>query len=171
MFNLPKHKIQKSQFGVLFFCKTTWTLNWWWKRVSQLTTLTFVHHKLAVFVIVEQDLLLIWSGHEDDLIPQSLPTHQSSRLCSCLVSTCVTCMNKNPSMYSVCVLPWWPWPSWAVPPRRRPAALLPGRAGRVCPAASVRPSCPSGCTWVWSRTSHPGCQFLGCWPRPVIGGK
>lgn len=34
--------------------------------------LTFIYHKLAVFVIVEQDLLLIWSCHEDDLIPQSL---------------------------------------------------------------------------------------------------
>lgn len=48
------------------------------ERVSCITIgqswliLTFIYRKLAVFVIVEQDLFLVWSCHKDDLIPQSL---------------------------------------------------------------------------------------------------
>lgn len=65
-------------------------------------------------------------------------------------------------------LPWWPWLSLEAPPLRRPAALLPGPAGRVCPAASTKLSYLSGCTWAWSHMSHPGHQSLDCWPRPKI---
>lgn len=65
-------------------------------------------------------------------------------------------------------LPWWPWLSLEAPPPRRPAALLPGLAGRVCPAASTKLSYLSGCTWAWSHMSRPGHQSLDCWPRPKI---
>jgi hypothetical protein len=34
--------------------------------------LTFIDQELAVFVVVEQDLLLVWSGHKGDHISQCL---------------------------------------------------------------------------------------------------
>lgn len=33
---------------------------------------TFIHTELEAFIVVEQDLFLVWPGHRDDLIPQSL---------------------------------------------------------------------------------------------------
>ena len=66
-------------------------------------------------------------------------------------------------------VPLWPWQSWGAPPPRRPAGFLPGPAGRVCPAASAGPSCPSGGTWAWRRTSRLASRSLGCWLRPGIG--
>lgn len=69
------------------------------------------------------------------------------------------------------MLLWWPLQSWAAPPQRHPAALLPGPAGHVCPAASAGLFCPSGCMWAWSHTYHLGHQFSGCWPMPEIDRK
>lgn len=42
------------------------------EQIHPLEVLTFIHVKLTMFIVVEQDLLLVRSGHEDDLVPQSL---------------------------------------------------------------------------------------------------
>lgn len=51
--------------------------------------LTFIHVKLTMFVVVEQDLLLVRSGHKDDLVPQSLKT---DNVFSCDAATCLICI-------------------------------------------------------------------------------